>query len=190
MKVGFVSNSHGNLDLLEAALLALLEKESVDAIVAVDQAAYDADAVLRVRKQRHPQPVEWDAPGYADYVLGCVLHGVSRPAPDEIERTEALAKKMNTAEKPLDIEGHAIALHLPARELPKAAAVVHAGHDAGRVDRADGPPLLCPGHLRAREWEGEPATCAVVEVVEGKLRARFVDLAGETVGEAVGLEGA
>lgn len=184
MKAGYVANSQGNLSLLERALVTLIERHRVDHVVPLDSAAYDVEAVLRSRRARFPAEVPWSDPGFADFVLASVLQGVVSVPDEEVERNGLLSGAVRDPEEPLEFGkwrvhvlplGHTI-------EQTTADLVVTAGGDRG-VDTTANPPTVRPGHLRADQWEGAPATCAIVEDVGSDLRVTFVTPAGDTVGQ-------
>jgi hypothetical protein len=190
MKLGFVANSHGNLALLEEVMLMLVERHRVDRIVPVESAVYDADAVQRGRRQRFPAEVAWTDPSYADFVLASVLQGVVEAPDAELQRNAQLAERVATeGERSAGFGSGLRRVALAGTPGAKSAGVVvRANPERRGVTRGNGAVLLTPGHLRGRDFTGEGASCALVELNDGKLTAHFLDVDGEAVSPPINLE--
>jgi hypothetical protein len=182
MKVAFVANSHGNLDLLESFLLMLVSKHGVDEVVTVGGAGYDAAAVLRTRLQRYPVEVPWTDPSYADFVLASISQGVVEAPADEVAHTRALQQALRAETGELVVGALKVAVQgegSPGDDI--GLRVVDEG-EGRRLTRGD-VSELCPGQLRGMLWDGEPASCAVLEEAGDKVRVRFIDLDGQDLDE-------
>lgn len=184
MKVAFVANSHGNLDLLESFLLMLIDRHEVDRVVAVgDSAPYDAAAVLRARLERHPVEVPWTDPEYADFVLASITRGVVEAPADEVVRNRALRERLLCDAAEIEITGRTIAVQLPGAAPPATGPLVIDEGEARGVERG-ARTTICPGQMRGMLWDGQPASCALVEPWQEKLHVRFLDLDGADLDEA------
>lgn len=191
MKVAFVSNSNGNLALLETALAMLVERHEVDRIVPVGGAIADVEAAIVARHRRFPTEVAWTDPGYADYVVAAVLEGLVSTPTAEIERTELIeiaVQPLRPDETSIEIVGRAIGVAFEGEPLPDTPVVVSASPGLHGVEAHDGRLRVCPGQLRDLIWDDEPAACALVAIAEGRLYVGFLDIYGDLLEEAVALE--
>ncbi len=184
MKVGFVANSHGNLELLESFLLMLVERHEVDVLVAVGGTApYDAAAVLRARLERHPVEVAWTEPGYADFVLASISRGVVQAPAEEVDRNKRLQARLRANADRVEIGERVLAVKIPGASPPETGPLVFDEREERGVERGERV-LICPGQLRGMLWDGQPASCALVEPAKDRLRVRFLDLDGADIDEA------
>lgn len=191
MKVAFVSNSYGNLALLETVLMMLVERHEVDRIVPVGLAARDVDAVLFARKRRFPEEVQWTEAGYDDYVLSAVLEGAVETPAIEVERTEMLeltVRRFDVAEGSLDFAGRKVGVQIDDAPTPDTPIVVASMAEVHQVKRIGGQLIICPGQLRDVAVDDEPACCALIAIAEGQLLLGFLDMYGDLVEEAVALD--
>jgi hypothetical protein len=175
----FVANSHGNLPLLERMLVGLLEA-GVEHIHALDSCAYDVEAVIRIREERYPKPVQPGSPGFADYVLASVLSGVVEAPAGEVDRNVVMRgrSRLHTTPETFSVDGHLISVG--GGDPAEVDLVVrHAGRR--RLDVGRAVPRLDPGHVRDEIYEGEPATSAVIEAGDKGLVVRFVSTDGAVV---------
>ncbi len=192
MKLAFVANTHGNLDLLEAVALMLVERMDVGRVVPVGSAVYDLDAVLRSRAQRYPAEVPWTSAGFADFVLASVLHGVSQVPVAELRRNallDACALSEAQAERGLVIgDDVCVGVVLPAHPRPMGAVLVRATPEHRGAQLEDGHVLISPGHLRGRDQGAEPASCCLVTATGRTLSVRFVDPDGADLSDPLTIE--
>lgn len=188
MKVAFVGNSQGNLALLERTLISLVDRHEVKRIYPLDSTADDVDAVLRARNARFPAEVEWTDPTYADFVLAAVLQGAVEVPAEEVGRTERVSRRVATPRGLIELGGVKVAVTGAGGASRGEAQVVVSPQPGRRLVDSDGTPRrVCPGHLRADEWEGEPATCVLIEAAGGAVRVTFVAPDGEQVGSPLAL---
>ena len=184
MKVGFVANSHGNLDLLESFLLMLVERHDVDRVIAVGGTApYDAAAVLRARRETHPVEVPWSDRRYADFVLASISRGVVEAPAEEVQRNRLLGQRLLGDATSVQIGDQRVAIQIPGRETPGEVPLMVDDREARGVQRGDRI-TVCPGQLRGMLWDGQPASCALVEAASDGLTIRFLDLDGSELDEA------
>lgn len=191
MKVAFVSNSHGNLALLETALAMLVERHEVDRIVPVGGAIADVEAAIAARRRRFPEEVAWTDPGYEDYVVAAVLEGVVETPTAELERTELIEmviRPLAPQETAIEIAGRRVGVAFEGEPLPETPVFVSASPGLHGVDRHQGRLRVCPGQLRDLAWDDEPASCALVAMAEGRLYVGFLDLYGDLLEEAIPIE--
>ena len=189
MKLGFVANSHGNLELLEAVMVMLVERHRVTHVVPVGSAVYDVDAVMRGRRQVFPVEVPWTSPAYPDFVLASVLQGMAWAPAAEIERNERLAAAVvdeDRARRGFVMGPVEVGVVLPGHPSTAAPVVVRATPAHHGVETQGERVYLAPGHLRGLDPGTDPATCLLLEIAApGVLGARFLDPDGGLVGEPV-----
>lgn len=192
MKYAFVAHSHGNLPLLEQALVTLIDRFKVDRIFALESAAYDAEAVVRARRQRHPAEVDWVDQNYPDFVLASVLGGVVQASPAAVGMTERLADALTISPRGGDVVelgGRTLAIGVTNADPSTMAAVVLTAV-ARRQITVDSPPArIAPGHVRARMHDSEPASCLIVGEVNGALQAQYISPNGDRLGGPTTLDG-
>jgi hypothetical protein len=189
VSVGFVSNTFGNTRLLKEILIALVERYDVARVVPIDDAIDDAAVVLGERSRSFPADLHWSEGGFPDFVLDSVVRGVAEVAPHEAARTALLRDRVQPfgPGETIVLGGRRIGLagadgeataDVLVRSMPEVRGIEHAGAAV----------VLCPGHLRDDLWQGMPATCAIISLEGEQLVARFIDGAGNDLGEAVPLE--
>lgn len=191
MKLAFVAHSHGNLPMLEQALTTLVDRYQVSQIFALESAAYDAEAVVRSRRQRFPAEVERNDSHYPDFVLASVLGGVVQAPNEAVQLTERIAAVLTASPRGgdvVDLDGRTVAVGVTNADPSTMAAVVLPAV-ARRHAAVDSPPArIAPGHLRARMHEGEPASCLIMGVVNDILQAQYLSPTGDRLGVAINLE--
>ncbi len=189
MKLGFVANSHGNLELLEAVVVMLIERHRVQHVVPVGTAVYDLDAVMRGRRQLFPVEVPWTSPSFPDFVLASVLHGMPRAPAAELERNERLAAAVvdeARAQQGFVMGPIEVGVVLPGHPSSAAPVLVRATPEHHGVETQGDRVYIAPGHLRGLDPGADPATCLLLEVAApGVLGARFLDPEGGAIGEPV-----
>ncbi|MGK0359673.1 MAG: hypothetical protein ACI9U2_001979 [Bradymonadia bacterium] len=190
MKLAFVAHSHGNLAMLEQALITLVDRFEATRVFALESAAYDAEAVVRARRQRFPAEVEWRDQNYPDFVLASVLGGVVQAPTDAVALTERIAKALTISPRGgdvVDLEGRTIGIGVTSADPSTMAAVVLPAVARRQVSVDSPPARIAPGHLRDRVHDGEPACCLIVGVVNHELQAQYVSPTGDRLGPAVTL---
>ncbi|MCB9548456.1 MAG: hypothetical protein H6706_21825 [Myxococcales bacterium] len=191
MTLAFVAHSHGNLTLLERALLTLVERYRVDRVVVLDTAADDTEAILRSRDLRFPGVAEPDDPGFADYVLASVLSGSPEPATEEVARTRRLRATVTACRgggQVYALGGHRIGVGVTSVNPANLSAVVLTAIERRAVARDEAPVRVAPGQLRAASVDGEPPACLLVGVQDGHLQGQFIGPDGSRLGKAELLE--
>lgn len=186
MKLAFVAHSHGNVALLEKALITLVDRLKVDRVVALESAADDAEAVLRSRNLRFPAELAPENPGFADFVLASVLSGVAEAPLDEVHRTARLRAALvpgRAGGQVFDVDSHRVGVGVTAADPASLALVVLTAVERRALARDEAPVRIAPGHLRAPQHDTEPAACLVVEGVEGHLQGQFVAPDGARLGK-------
>ncbi len=188
MRVAFVSNTFGNTRLLTEILIALVERFDVDRVVPIDDAIDDAAVVLADRSRSFPADLHWSEGGFPDFVLDSVLRGVGEVAPHEAARTALLRDRVQPFGPGEVLSIGPRRISLAGAAPPDADVLVRSMPEVRGIEHTGGAIILCPGHLRDDLWQGMPATCAVLSEEEGRLVARFIDSAGEDLGETVPLD--
>ena len=159
-RIGVVSDTHANLDLLERARELLVEAFDVDRIYHLGDNFSDAEAMM-----------SWGVEVLRVPGLACRAYhsgSVPRVLRDEVAgRMHLLAHSEE---------------HVPDGYL-KGVDVLFVGHTHRfDVSRAHGHMRVNPGHLRSRRDRGRPATCALALATREALEARILDIqTGEVV---------
>ena len=190
MKLAFVAHSHGNLAMLEQALITLVDRFEATRVFALESAAYDAEAVVRARRQRYPAEVAWRDQNYPDFVLASVLGGVVQAPTDAVALTERIAEALTISPRGgdvVDLEGRTIGIGVTTADPATMAAVVLPAVARRQISVDTPPARIAPGHVRARMHENEPASCLLVGVVNNTLQAQYVSPNGDRMGPAVTL---
>ena len=169
-------------------LIALVEHFDVDRVVPIDEAIDDAAIVLAERSRSFPADLHWSEGGFPDFVLDSVLRGVGEVAPHEAARTALLRDRVQPfgPGEVLAIGSRRIGLAETGRT--DADVLVRSMPEVRGIEHTGGAIILCPGHLRDDLWQGMPATCAIVVEEGDQLVARFIDSAGQDLGETVPLD--
>ncbi|MCA9547320.1 MAG: hypothetical protein KC613_23115 [Myxococcales bacterium] len=176
----FLTQSQGNLGLLEQALVALADA-GVEHIHALHGCAYDAQAVIRGRVQRFPRAAAPGEARFADYVLASVLSGVVEAPEGELIRNDRLAARVQVHPGPARVQVGPYAVAVGEQAAEGVRLVVRPDRARRRLDLGRAVPRLDPGHLQAANHEGEPATFAVVEATGGGLVVHFLAPDGSPV---------
>lgn len=169
----FLTQSHGNLGLLEQALVSLADA-GVEHIHALQGCAYDAQAVIRGRVQRFPRAAAPGETRFPDFVLASVLSGVVEAPAEELARNEHLAARVQVHTGPARVQVGPFSVALGEQEADGVRLVVRPERTRRRLDLGRAVPRLDPGHLRAATHEGEPPTYAVVEPGADGLVVHFL----------------
>jgi hypothetical protein len=191
MKLAFVAHSHGNVALLEKALITLVDRLKVERVVALESAADDAEAVLRGRNLRFPAEVSPDDPAFADYVLTSVLSGVASAPLEEVQRTQRLRAALvpgRVGGQVFEVDGHRVGVGVTSTDPASLAAVVLTAVERRALARDEAPVRVAPGHLRAATHDNEPAACLLLEGVGSALQGQFVAPDGTRLGKVEILE--
>lgn len=152
MKIGLLSDSHGNLPYVKKAAAYLKDKEKVDFIVHLGDDCEDTESIKNLGLDIIKVP------------------GLSSACCSNPEMPSRVIK---------DIEGVKILIvHSPeisANELPRGLAAVFYGHThIAKIENKKGVLWINPGHLRESDKRGNPASFAVVEIKDAKIEPRII----------------
>jgi len=159
-RIGVVSDTHANLDLLERARELLVEAFDVGRVYHLGDNFSDAEAMM-----------SWGVEVLRVPGLACRAYrsgGAPRVLRDEVAgRTHLLAHSEE---------------HVPDGYL-EGVDVLFVGHTHRfDVSREHGHMRVNPGHLRSRRDRGRPPTCALAVATREMLEARILDVrTGEVV---------
>ena len=152
MKIGLISDSHGNLPYVKKTAAYLRDKEKVNLIVHLGDDCEDIEPIKNLGMDIIKVPSSLSA---------CCL---------DPEMPSRVVK---------DIEGVKILIthspEVPADELPQGLAAVFYGHThIAKVENKKGVLWINPGHLRESDKKGNPASFAVVEIKGAKIEPRII----------------
>ncbi len=196
MKIGLVADSHGNLDYLVLAAERLMTQLHVDRVFHLGGGSHDVEEVIAFKKKMVRGTEEYGDDAFLADVADFLTATGGPPAEgDEIAEFRKKWTVVNddgvdgAPEKIVDLIGSHItlALHDPltvtADDLQNAVLILHGKMGRFGVMEKKKRWFLCPGHLRDKEFEGRPATFAVLEVVPKQARMLVYGIAGELVQE-------
>lgn len=173
MRLGVLSDTHGNLDFLQRAADILIRRFGVEAIVHLGDDMADA---LQMELRGRPL---FAVPGMYEeawrderipHRIITTFGGVSfllshTPSADHHDR-------------PTDIDPN------DALQVHGVQVLLHGHtHKACAVRLEEGLVMICPGHLKAPEDRGAPAGFAVIDAQAPDLRVKFLDLAGNLIAD-------
>jgi predicted phosphodiesterase len=178
LRIGLVSDTHGNVDGLERAL-DLFDRAAADQILFLGGRWADVDGALAVRRLASaPTPVVgWDpaSPGGApaapaarpDPLAGRIVRVASRACPEHA-RDPAAGRHVDFVEGRIVCAVHDKA-SLSRDDIENASVIFH-GNSAHAALVQIGPRcFVTPGHLRAGARAEAPATFALVDLDERAL---------------------
>lgn len=196
MKIGLVADSHGNLDYLVLAAERLISQLHVDRVFHLGGGSRDVEEVIAFKKKMVRGTEEYGDDAFLSDVADFLT--ATGGAPAEGDEIAEFRKKWTVVsddgvdgapEKVVDLIGSHItlALHDPltvtADDLQNAVLILHGKMGRFGVMEKRKRWFLCPGHLRDKEFEGRPATFAVLEIVPKQARLLVYGIAGELVQE-------
>lgn len=152
MKIGIISDSHGNIPYLKKAGKFLKETAKVGLIVHLGDECDDAD----VLKNLGLEVIK--IPGL--YSASCVDPDMPARVVKEIEGV-----KIFLTHSP----------EFPANEFPPDAKAVFYGHThIEKIENRNGVLWVNPGHLREHDEKGKPASFAVVDIKNNTINAKII----------------
>jgi putative phosphoesterase len=162
MKIGVVSDSHSNFRLLRQAGDILVKNRRAEVLVHLGDNYRDADEL-----ENYGLTV-WRVPGL--YCPEYFMPGIPR----------SLRETMD-GQRIVMIHD----LHQLGRDDIEGSDIVLGGHTHNHEIRVDGGRMFVnPGHLKELEHKGRPASCALLELTEGGIKAKIIGLGGEILLEA------
>ncbi len=194
MRIGLASDSFGNLDALERAL-ALFQRAQVDRVFYLGGRVADVDAVLARRaggSRKAPIPqtdeeflaafrgaLERQTGAVKDPLDGRIVRVASRACP-EYDSGKVPRMQVDLVEGRIGCLVHDSA-ELPREDIMNAALIFHGNSAAAAVVQIGPRCFVTPGHLRAEEPPGRPASFALVEVDPKELAFTVFDASGAEV---------
>lgn len=199
MRIGLVADSHGNVDYLVLASERLVGQHQVDRIFHLGGGSRDVDEVISFKKKMLRGTEEYGDDAFladvADFLAASGGASAAGDAGDEIAQFRKLWTVVHdegldgAPEKVVDMLGShlVIAVHDPgtlvAEDVLNATIILHGkANRHGAVEKKKHW-FLCPGHLRDKEFDGRPATFAVLEVVPKSAKMSVFSVGGELVEE-------
>ena len=199
MKIGLVSDSHGNVDYLVLAAERLVGQHGVDRIFHLGGGSRDVEEVIAFKKKMLRGTEEYGDDAFlADVADFLAANNEQGGAADEISEfrkrwtvvhDEEDLGPGTPPEKLVDMVGSHItlALHDPTKvdadDLQNAVLILHGRLGRHGVVEKKKRFFICPGHLRDKEHEGQPASFAVLEVVPKMARVCAYSMQGELLQE-------
>jgi len=168
MKLGVMSDTHGNLDLMQRAADRMVNEFHVDAIVHLGDDCADAATMERRNTPLFAVPGMYEA-AWND---GSIPH----------RRVEDFGGVLFMLSHTPTKDGH----DFPGDLKPEQASSKHScrvlmhGHTHAHraVEGEDGLIIICPGHLKSAEDRGRPASFAIVDVNSEKIEVDFYEASG------------
>lgn len=176
LKIGVMSDSHGDRRNVERAAQILVEEEGAGLLVHLGDEYADA-ALLETFPCRLLRVPGVNAPEYANPKIPNRLI--------EPVGTVRILLTHTRGKHPADLPGDPDPEQLVAE---RQVDIVLYGHThAPVIEQRDGIWFICPGHLRESDDGGHPPTCAYLELVPGKITARLFNLEGVKIEERMGV---
>jgi predicted phosphodiesterase len=177
VRIGLASDSHGNLDLLERALV-LFQRARAERVFFLGGRVGDVDAVLARRAGGAGAPAPRTDDEFLSVVRGALSRQVAAAAPDPLEgRIVRVASRAcpeyesgEVPRKQLDmVDGLICCLvhdkaELSRDDISNASVLFHGNSDAPALVQIGPRCFITPGHLRAAAPGGSPPSFALVEV--------------------------
>lgn len=195
MKIGLVADSHGNVDYLVLAAERLVGQHAVDRIFHLGGGSRDVEEVIAFKKKMLRGTEEYGDDAFladvADF-LGGQGKGEGGDEISEFKKRWTIVHDEGVegqAEKIVDMIGShiALALHDPtqvdAEDVANSVLILHGKLGRHGVVEKKKRFFICPGHLRDKEHEGQPASFAVLEVVPKLARVTVYSMQGELLQE-------
>lgn len=198
MKIGLVADSHGNVDYLVLAAERLIGQHAVDRIFHLGGGSRDVEEVIAFKKKMLRGTEEYGDDAFlADVADFLATSNEGQGQPDEIsefrKRWTVVHDDEETGgappEKLVDMIGSHIALALydptkvDAEDLQNSVLILHGKLARHGVVEKKKRFFICPGHLRDKEHEGQPASFAVLEVIPKMARVCAYSMQGELLQE-------
>ena len=209
MKIGLVADSHGNVDYLVLAAERLIGQHQVDRIFHLGGGARDVEEVIAFKKKMLRGTEEYGDDAFladvADFLAAS--NDAAGKGGDEISEfrkrwtvvndpsdaasggSGSQAEEAPQPEKIMDMIGSHITLALydptkvDAEDLQNSVLILHGKLGRHGVVEKKKRFFICPGHLRDKEHEGQPASFAVLEVIPKMARVCAYSMQGELLQE-------
>lgn len=195
MKIGLVADSHGNVDYLVLASERLVGQHAVDRIFHLGGGSRDVEEVIAFKKKMLRGTEEYGDDAFladvADF-LGAQAKGEGGDEISEFKKRWTVVHDEGVEgqpEKVVDMIGShiALALHDPtqvdAEDVANSVLILHGKLGRHGVVEKKKRFFICPGHLRDKEHDGQPASFAVLEVVPKLARVSVYSMQGELLQE-------
>lgn len=196
MKIGLVADSHGNIDYLVLAAERLVGQHHVDRIFHLGGGSRDLDEVVAFKKKMLRGTEEYGDDAFLADVADFLATTTGDAGADEVaefrKRWTVVRDEGGDDGKPekiVDMIGSHItlALHDPtnvdAEDLQNSVLILHGKLGRYGVLEKKKRFFICPGHLRDKEFEGRPASFAVLEIVPKMARVLVYSVNGELLQE-------
>jgi len=198
VKIGLVADSHGNVDYLVLAAERLVGQHAVDRIFHLGGGSRDVEEVIAFKKKMLRGTEEYGDDAFlADVADFLAASNEQKAQPDEIsefrKRWTVIHDDDDGAatpgEKLVDMVGSniALAIHDPTKvdadDLQNSVLIFHGKLGRHGVVEKKKRFFICPGHLRDKEHEGQPASFAVLEVIPKMARVCAYSMQGELLQE-------
>jgi len=167
MKVGVVSDSHGELENLEKAVEWLVKNEKVEMIIHLGDDSDDAREIEKFRVEVLKVPGVFEN-HYQNPTIPNRIVKEFKGWKVLITHTE----KSHENDLPTDLKPEKLVEE-------KAVNIVLHGHThIPRIEEKDGVLFVNPGHLKKEDKKGYPPSFAVIDFEEETLKVKIVSLDG------------
>lgn len=199
MRVGFICDTHGNIDYLVLATERLLGALQAERVFFLGGEYSDIDDLFDFRRKLERGTEEYhDEHFLAD--VASFLAGESESA-DMVDYRKKFVRvpepgspayaDENTPNKMLEmVGGHIVLLVYSPNDIVKddllnANIIFHGSTQKRGVVQKGRHYFVCPGHLRDKEHKGRSASFGLFELENGQARITFHSVTGEIVEETV-----
>ena len=197
MKIGLCADSHGNVDYLVLASERMVGQHKVDRIFHLGGGSKDVEEVIAFKKKMLRGTEEYGDDAFLADVADFLAASGGGPGtpPDEIAQFKKLWTVVHdegvdgAPEKVVDMIGShlVLAVHDPAalvaEDVLNSTIILHGKAERfGALDKKKHW-FLCPGHLRDKEYEGRPATFAILEIIPKSARLSVFSITGDLLQE-------
>ncbi len=165
LRLGIVSDSHGNLDGLKLAITSMLEDEPVDLFIHLGD-DFDDALIFEEYEQKYLR-----VPGvFSDYYRH---RSIANRLIKEFEGWCFLLSHTEVSH-PNDLPGDPKPEDLISNR--QVDVVLHGHTHIPRLESREGILFVNPGHLKVKDKKGMPPSYAVVEVATDLIRGRIIGL--------------
>lgn len=173
MRLGVLSDTHGNLDYLHRVVDIMQQQFQVQAIIHLGDDLRDAREICADGIMMFAVPGMYEGAWQDDRVPHRMLREFG-----DVSFILSHTPTRDSHDRTCDIN--------PGRALSRygAEVLLHGHtHRPSAMRAVDGLIVICPGHLKSALDRGMPPTFAIIDVERPNLKVEFVNLQGEILAE-------